>query len=43
MYDVIYIDGYGMGSRGWDGDDIKECDGDDVIDMLDSFSDMEFD
>ena len=28
---------------GWEGDDRKECDGDDVNDMLDNFSDMEFD
>ena len=27
----------------WDGDNKKECDGDDINDMLDNFSDMEFD
>ena len=27
----------------WDGDNKKECDGDNMNDMLDNFSDMEFD
>ena len=31
-----------MGTE-WDGDDKKECDGDNMNDMLHNFSDMEFD
>ena len=31
-----------MGTE-WDWRDKKECDGDDMSDMLDNFSDMEFD
>ena len=32
-----------MGPIVWDGDDKKECDGDDMNDMLDNFYGMEFD